>query len=417
VKAFGCSGTKKVSFFLLLLRNFLLVTCDRNKKFQRLGEAEDLWVVRSNFIYVSFQFRRAGIISLCWMFGILIGFLPLFGWYNRESNEEYCYFTEKMDYNFLVFLYFTTIIAPSVVLAVFYGLIYRVILKQVSLIAPLVADCFNDSILGLPLQVNKTSSSSMRVTAGGSSVNGSSHSHVSNEVQMLRLLNSAAQKREVKATQNLSIIVCFFMICWIPLYTINCINAFCSECFIHESFTFFSIILSHVNSAINPLLYAYHLKDFRGALIRLFKCTSQQDSYYRPSLISQQQQRIASQNNQHQLRSFQPRVYVDSPIWKRQQQQQLPPIPESRKSTSDSGIAVAAAPTESIINNNSGSSDDWQPSPTSSITRRHQSSHKVFIISGTEAGCLDESPSSPQSSALYRIAAASRQNSQGLDAS
>lgn len=38
-----------------------------------------------------------------------------------------------MDYNYLVFLYFTTIITPSVILAVFYGLIYRVILRQVSM--------------------------------------------------------------------------------------------------------------------------------------------------------------------------------------------------------------------------------------------------------------------------------------------
>jgi adenosine receptor A2a len=45
---------------------------------------------------------------------------------------EECYFTEKMDYNYLVFLYITTIITPSIILAVFYGLIYRVILNQVS---------------------------------------------------------------------------------------------------------------------------------------------------------------------------------------------------------------------------------------------------------------------------------------------
>lgn len=42
-----------------------------------------------------------------------------------------------MDYNYLVFLYFTTIITPALILAVFYGLIYRVILKQVSTYAVL----------------------------------------------------------------------------------------------------------------------------------------------------------------------------------------------------------------------------------------------------------------------------------------
>ncbi|XP_012272429.1 adenosine receptor A2b isoform X2 [Orussus abietinus] len=82
---------------------------------------------------------------------------------------------------------------------------------------------------------------------------------------MLRLLG-AAQKREVKATQNLSRIVIFFIICWFPLYTINCVMAFCPDCEVNDVFLNFCIILSHLNSVGNPLLYAYHLKDFRAAL-------------------------------------------------------------------------------------------------------------------------------------------------------
>lgn len=140
-----------------------------------------------------------------------------------------------MDYNYLVFLYFATIISPSIILIVFYGLIYRVILKQ----------------------VYKTPSS-LRVSP--STRHRNTFNSPENETHLIRMLNSAAQKREVKATQNLSIIVAFFMICWIPLYTINCVNAFCDKCFVNETATYFSIILSHLNSAINPLLYAYHLK-------------------------------------------------------------------------------------------------------------------------------------------------------------
>ena len=85
---------------------------------------------------------------------------------------------------------------------------------------------------------------------------------------MLRVLR-AAQNREVKATQNLSIIVLFFMLCWMPLHTINCIVAFCPQCHIHAPVMLLVITLSHLNSALNPLLYAYHLKDFRAALKRL----------------------------------------------------------------------------------------------------------------------------------------------------
>lgn len=174
------------------------------------------------------------------------------GWHGASANwaaEEKCFFTHIMDYNYLVFLYFATIITPSIILIVFYGLIYRVILKQ----------------------VYKTSSSlrvspSTRHTIFSSPSAASSAAEAANETHMIRMLSSAAQKREVKATQNLSIIVAFFMICWVPLYTINCVNAFCDQCFVNEAVTYFAIILSHLNSAINPLLYAYHLKVSRAII-------------------------------------------------------------------------------------------------------------------------------------------------------
>lgn len=82
---------------------------------------------------------------------------------------------------------------------------------------------------------------------------------------MLRVLG-AARKREVKATQNLSRIVVFFIICWFPLYTINCVMAFCPTCEVNDFLMKLCITLSHINSVGNPLLYAYHLKDFRAAL-------------------------------------------------------------------------------------------------------------------------------------------------------
>lgn len=140
---------------------------------------------------------------------------------------------------------------------------------------------------------------------------------------MLRVLG-AAQKREVKATQNLSIIVLFFIICWMPLYTINCIKAFCPDCYIHEKMTFFAIILSHLNSAVNPLLYAYHLRDFRAALKTFIMkmvgidAPPQPELNYRLSMASQAQQRLQSIEKRV---SLQPRIYIDSPIWLRSQQQ------------------------------------------------------------------------------------------------
>ncbi|XP_069160678.1 uncharacterized protein [Procambarus clarkii] len=88
---------------------------------------------------------------------------------------------------------------------------------------------------------------------------GSTLSHVLHQV-------TQASRREVKAAKSLSIIVLFFMVSWFPLYTINCVQAFCKQCDVPIFLMSFTIILTHLNSAINPFLYAYHMKDFRNAL-------------------------------------------------------------------------------------------------------------------------------------------------------
>ncbi|XP_030761547.1 5-hydroxytryptamine receptor 4 [Sitophilus oryzae] len=179
------------------------------------------------------------IISICWFAGSFIGFLPLMGWHQDRPNSVDCFFLTVMDYNYLVFLYFGTIITPALILIGFYAHIYRVVLKQLRQIVVMNPENGTKKSKNLP--------------SGG----------------MVRMLG-VQQRNEVRATQNLAIIVLFFMICWIPLYTINCIIAFYKDFQVNSSFMLSCIILSHLNSAGNPLLYAYHLRDFRAALKNFF---------------------------------------------------------------------------------------------------------------------------------------------------
>ncbi|KRT80974.1 G protein-coupled receptor [Oryctes borbonicus] len=220
------------------------------------------------------------------------------GWHNADSPEanRECYFLKVVDMNYLVFLYFGTIITPALVLAAFYAHIYRVVLKQLRQIVTISP-------------THGSSSTSLGRTGNGGT--------------MLRMLG-AAQKREVKATQNLSIIVLFFMICWIPLYTINCVIAFCSHCEINETFMSLCIILSHANSAGNPILYAYHLKDFREALRNfLYSLVGKQPvgglTANRTSIVSNMNN--CSHYKHYSLRESrlvhanQNRKYIESPIY------------------------------------------------------------------------------------------------------
>lgn len=73
------------------------------------------------------------IICACWIFGSLIGLLPLFGWNGWNEHQNGCYFIPTMDYNFLMFLYFVTIVFPALIMAYFYIRIYIVVVKQLSL--------------------------------------------------------------------------------------------------------------------------------------------------------------------------------------------------------------------------------------------------------------------------------------------
>ncbi|RWS07176.1 adenosine receptor A2b-like protein [Dinothrombium tinctorium] len=88
-----------------------------------------------------------------------------------------------------------------------------------------------------------------------------------------KVMKISYSRREVKKARKLAIIVVFFMICWIPLYFVNTVQAFCKRCYVAQWVMDMLIVLTHLNSAINPVLYAYHMKDFREAMHRvLCKC-------------------------------------------------------------------------------------------------------------------------------------------------
>lgn len=85
-----------------------------------------------NILTVEFYCVFAVIIGVCWVSGSLMGLLPLFGWHRSQPTEGMkCLFTEVMDYDYLVFLYFATIVSPALLMAAFYAHIYRVVLNQV----------------------------------------------------------------------------------------------------------------------------------------------------------------------------------------------------------------------------------------------------------------------------------------------
>lgn len=102
--------------------NLVAVTLDR------------YWAILHPFCYKRTMNRRAAgyVILGCWFLGTLVGLLPILGWNNGPEDEGRCLFIPVMHYDFLVLIFFATIVYPALLMAFCYGRIYLVVLKQVS---------------------------------------------------------------------------------------------------------------------------------------------------------------------------------------------------------------------------------------------------------------------------------------------
>ena len=72
------------------------------------------------------------VLLVSWVMATIIGLLPVMGWNLGQPAHPRCFFMEVIDTSYLVFLYFSTILAPSAFLAVVYFKIYQAVKYQVS---------------------------------------------------------------------------------------------------------------------------------------------------------------------------------------------------------------------------------------------------------------------------------------------
>ncbi|XP_033014654.1 adenosine receptor A1-like [Lacerta agilis] len=78
------------------------------------------------------------------------------------------------------------------------------------------------------------------------------------------------KKRELQMARTLFLLVGVFCICWMPLHVIYCVQLLCPDCQRYESLDRLAVLLSHLNSLANPLVYALRKKDFGLALRSVF---------------------------------------------------------------------------------------------------------------------------------------------------
>lgn len=193
------------------------------------------------------------IIAILWILSFVIGLIPFFGWSKKDppcsnSSSEadnttgaglvgegmslrscrlQCFFESVVDMNYMVYFnFFVCVLLPLLIMLCIYLKIFTVARKQLRQIE---LKCVG---------------------------NGDSHHH-------------GLLQKEIRAAKSLSIIVGLFALCWLPVHILNCLTVFYGDLKKPDVVMYVAIILSHANSAVNPVIYAYRIQDFRNTFRKI----------------------------------------------------------------------------------------------------------------------------------------------------
>ena len=97
------------------------------------------------------------------------------------------------------------------------------------------------------------------------------------ESQISRGMSQKIMRGRKHVAKMLMALALVFAVCWLPYYIVSLYLDFQEESKIKDFLVIlpFTILLGHVNSALNPILYFYTSKSFRRYLMKLVHCKRQ----------------------------------------------------------------------------------------------------------------------------------------------
>lgn len=156
-----------------------------------------------------------------------MGFVPPFLWKDKRSNntsDVKCQFTAVMSMQYMVyFSFFVGTLIPLILMCFLYAKIFWTIhtkLKQTS------------------------------INLRGSTI---------------------FYRQQFRTAKSLALVLFLFAVCWLPLCIMNCILYFLPHKPLPEGAMYAGILLTHSNSVMNPIIYAFRIKKFRRTCIQILR--------------------------------------------------------------------------------------------------------------------------------------------------
>ncbi|CAL8337510.1 unnamed protein product [Merluccius merluccius] len=223
-------------------------------------------------VYVALRYRRSVtekqswlVVAVCWVVAALMSFTPVFGWNNQptvspaalspnsSSSAIVCRFTAVISMSYLVyFTFFLCNLLPLVTMALLYCYIFCNIRRSLQEMPG--RSCLSES--------------------------------------------RSCLKKERRLAASLSLVLALFALSWLPLHIMNCIVYFSASVVPLTAF-YVGILLSHVNSAINPIVYAFKIPKIKHAYLRIWsRVTGRSGRQGSSQPQSSQSLDAASSNNQ-----------------------------------------------------------------------------------------------------------------------
>ncbi|XP_076869726.1 adenosine receptor A1 [Brachyhypopomus gauderio] len=225
-------GHAETSFGGCLFISCVVIVLTQASVFSLLGIAMD----RCLRVYIPLQYKRKvkvihswTAVAVCWLTATLLGFIPMFEWSRHDpvahSNSTItCKFLTVIPKSYLVNFSFLSCAFPAlIIMTALYCYIFCKISQQLR---------------------------------RGSNCTTNSHSYY---------------RKEQKLAYLLVLVLTLFAACWLPLHIMNTLT-FYDHSVSHNAF-YVGILLSHANSAVNPIVYAFKVpkikETYRKAWSRL----------------------------------------------------------------------------------------------------------------------------------------------------